>query len=93
MPNASSTGLNGERYQESARGNAEYNGLDEEMLRAFALRRNLPDLAKPAMQAFTSPGVIVLLQPSVAGNGSIRRRSPDDRATRLGCLERQAQLS
>jgi hypothetical protein len=46
MPDASSTGLNGERSEQRAKGNAENNGLDEEMLRAFAPRRNLPDLDK-----------------------------------------------
>jgi len=34
MPNASSTGLKGERSESRADRNAEYNGLDEEMLRA-----------------------------------------------------------
>ena len=34
MPNGSSTGLKGERFQIRAERNAENNGLDEEMLRA-----------------------------------------------------------
>jgi hypothetical protein len=34
MPNASSTGLSGERSWHRATGNADNNGLDEEMLRA-----------------------------------------------------------
>ena len=75
MPNASPTGPNGERSKQRAPGNADNNGLDEEMLRAIVPRRNLPDLDKTAMQALTSPGVMVLLQPSVAGNGSMRRPS------------------
>ena len=56
------------------------------MLWAFVLWRNLPDLDKTAMQALTSPGVMVPLQPSMAGNGPMRRRSPEDRASSVGML-------
>ena len=46
--------------------------------------RNLPDLNKMAMQALTSQDVLVPLQPSLAGNRSIRRRSPNDQASSVG---------
>jgi hypothetical protein len=61
MPNASSTGLTGERSWLGAESNAKNFGLDEEMLRAIELvsspRGNLPDHARVALLALTSPGV------------------------------------
>jgi len=58
-----------DRFRRRAERNADYFGLDEEMLRAtdrfLSAWTNLPDLDKTAMQASSSPGVRVFFQPTI----------------------------
>ncbi len=62
-------GLKGKRIQQRAERNADYFGLDEEMLRAtdrFLQRLNQsPRPRKTAIEALTSQGVPVFFQPTI----------------------------
>ena len=81
MPNVSSTGLKGKRIQQRAERNADYFGLDEEMLRAterlqFALEEP-PGPRKTATEALKSQGVLVFLQPSVGWQRIVSPPKPE----------------
>jgi hypothetical protein len=95
MPNLSSTGLEGERSWSRAGRSAEDFDLDDEMLRAkgrfLIASEEPPGPRRPASQALTSTGVVVLLRPCRAGDRAMRRRCPKDERHPSGCLPRRAQ--